>query len=435
MGDQGEADAALAISGGKASYKICKKLWPLALKLFPRTMSPLLRAHNIADIREQARRRLPKGIFEFIDRGAEDEVALRNNRAAFERVHLCPRVLSDVSGRSTSTELLGHEVNLPAAIAPTGAAGLVWYQGELELAKAAASKGIPFTLATRSMSSIEDIARLAGGILWFQLYVWADRSLSWALVDRAREADFQALLVTVDVPVAPNREYNTRNGFSLPFKPGARSLLDLARHPRWLATVMGRYLATTGMPRYENVPGESRQKITAGGGRTTQSMRSDTLVWRDIRELRDRWPRTLMVKGILHAEDAVRAVECGADAVVVSNHGGRCLDSAPAPMDVLPEIVAAVNGRAAVLIDSGVRRGGDIVKALACGASATLVGRPTLFGTAIGGQTGAARVIAILQQEMLTVMGQIGCTDVRDIGPGFLRAVEPRVPSIAMAAA
>lgn len=375
---------------------------------------------NLADVREAARRRLPKGIFEFIDRGAEDDDALANNREAFRRIRLRPRALVDVSGRSAETTLFGRRQAMPLAIAPTGAAGLVWFEGELELARAAAAAEVPFTLATRSLASIESVAEAAaGGTLWFQLYVWAERALSYALVERAERAGFHALVVTVDVPVTPNREYNRRNGFSLPFSPSGRALLDMARHPRWLVGTMGRYLATTGMPRYENQPGEHRQRITRGAP-AVRSMRSDDLTWDDIRELRRRWPRTLMVKGLLRAEDALRAVECGADAVVVSNHGGRCLDSAVAPIDALPEIADAVGHRAVVLMDGGVRRGGDIVKALALGASAVLAGRPTLYGTAIGGRAGAAHVLGLLRAEMLTVMAQLGCRSVAEIGPDLI---------------
>lgn len=386
-------------------------------------MSVLARCLNLADVREQARRRLPKGIFEFIDRGAEDDEAIAHNRAAFRRVKLKPKVLVDVSARSAEALLFGRALALPVAIAPTGAAGLVWYEGELELARAAAAAKIPFTLATRSMTSIEDIAEKAGGTLWFQLYVWAERALSYRLVERAQAAGFEALIVTVDVPVAPNREYNQRNGFSLPFNPTGRALLDIAAHPRWLTNVMGRYLATTGMPRYENQPGEHRQRITQGG-KPLASLRGDRLTWEDIRELRRRWPRTLMVKGILSADDAVRAVDCGADGVVVSNHGGRCLDSAIAPIDAVQEVAEAIASRATILLDSGVRRGSDIVKALALGASAVLSGRPCLYGTALAGEAGARRVLDILRHELLTVMAMVGCPTISEISSEIVDCAE-----------
>ena len=371
-------------------------------------------ALNLEDVRELARRRLPRGIFEFIDRGAEDDLAVAENRAAFQRIRLVTRALTDVSGRDAATTILGSPVSMPLAIAPTGAAGLVWVRGELELARAAAAAGIPFTLATRAMTSIEEIGAVPGATSWFQLYVWADRAMSFALVERAAAAGFQALLVTVDVPVAPNREFNRRNGFALPFNPGPRAMLDMAMHPRWLLGVM-----TTGMPRYENQPGESRMRITKGDAKLP-SMRSDNLTWDDIRELRRRWPRALLVKGILRPEDARRALACGADGVVVSNHGGRCLDSAVAPIDALPAVVDAIGGRGTVLMDGGVRRGGDVVKALARGAQGVLMGRPGLFGTALAGEAGARHVIELIRHEMLTVMAQTGCPTVDDIGPEIL---------------
>ena len=376
-----------------------------------------------------AQRRLPRGIFEFIDRGSEDDLAVAANRDAFRRLKFRPKVLVGVAGRSTEAMVLGKSRALPVAIAPTGAAGLVWYNGELELAKAAADVGVPFILATRSMTSMEDIAREVGGALWFQLYPWNERSLSYELVARAEAAGVEALLVTVDVPVSPNREYNKRNGFSLPFSPTSRSIADILLHPRWFFDVLVRYLMTTGMPRYENQPGEHRKRITRGemGG----PLRGDTITWEDLREIRKAWPRKLLVKGILRGDDAVRAAECGADGIVVSNHGGRCLDSAVSPIDVLPEIVEQVGGRVEVLLDSGVRRGSDVAKAIALGASAVLVGRPTLFGTAIGGQEGAAHVLRVLRNELMTVLGQLGCPTVSGLTDDFLAlAGAPSAPSV-----
>ena len=362
-------------------------------------MNALARCYNVEDVRQSARRRLPRGIFEFIDRGAEDDAAIANNRRAFLDTRLRTRVAVDVSARSTQTNVFGRNLGMPLAIAPTGAAGLVWFKGELELARAAAAAGIPFTLASRSLTTIEEIAEHAGGILWFQLYIWAKREMSMALVDRAYAAGFEALLITLDVPVDPNREFNRRNGFALPFNLTGRGAFDMLTHPRWMSGVIGRYMLNGGMPQFE------------------APAKADNVTWDAIADLRQRWDRTLMVKGILSAEDAIRAVDCGADAVVVSNHGGRCLDSAAASIDVLPEVVAAVGGRARVLLDSGVRRGSDIVKALSLGACAVLSGRPGLWGLSVDGQAGAAKVLAILRREMLTTMGQVGCAAVDQLGP------------------
>ena len=376
-------------------------------------------AYNIEDLREIARRRVPKGMFEFVDRGAEDEVALRNNRTAFERIRLQPRALVDVSRRSQEITLFGKPQKMPIAIAPTGSAGLMWHDGEIALARAAAAAGIPFTLATGSMTAMEAIAAQAGGRLWFQLYMWPDRSLSHKLVERASTAGFEALVVTVDGAVSGNREYNLRNGFTVPFSFTRRNVSDVLMHPEWLLGVLARYVFTTGMPRYENYPSEFKHRITAqpmGKG----MLLNDSLNWDDLRVLRRMWPRTLIVKGILHPRDAGLAADCGADGIVVSNHGGRNLDSSMAPIEVLPEIVDAVGKRITVIVDSGFRRGSDVVKALALGARAVLIGRPTLYGTAAGGAAGAARAIAIFREEIDRVLALRGCPGIAALDREYL---------------
>ncbi|MDO8597171.1 MAG: alpha-hydroxy acid oxidase [Sulfuricaulis sp.] len=374
------------------------------------------RAYSIADLREIAQRRLPKGLYEFVDRGTEDEVALRRNRAVFERIKLKPRTLIDVSGRSQGITLFGRELKMPIAIAPTGSAGLMWHEGEIALARAAAAAGIPFTLATGSMTAMERIVEEAGGRLWFQLYMWPDRSLSHKLVERAKAAGYEALVVTVDSAVPANREYNRRNGYTVPFTFMRRNVADVLMHPRWLFGVLTRYVLTTGMPRYENYPSELKNKIT-GRPMGTSMTKNDSLNWEDLRVLRKLWPHTLMVKGILTPEDAVLAADCGADGVIVSNHGGRNLDSSLAPIEVLPEVVNAVGKRITVIVDSGFRRGSDVVKALALGAKAVLIGRPTLYGTAAAGEAGATRAIAIFRDEIDRVLALIGCRSIAELNP------------------
>ena len=383
-------------------------------------MTSLARCYNIADLRERARARLPRGIFEYVDRGTEDEVCLRHNRAVLDGIKLRPRVLVDVNSRSTATTLFGKPATMPLAVAPTGSAGLTWYEGELALARAAKAAGIPFTLATGSQTPLEKIAREAGGTLWFQIYMWANRNLSYELIRRVEAAGYEALIVTVDTPVGPNREYNRRNGFGLPFIPTVRNLTDMMLHPRWLYGTLFRYLVTSGMPRMENHPEEYRRSITANPAATRRAMRSDSLNWADIRRVRELWPRTLMIKGLMHPDDARLAVEHGADAVVLSNHGGRNLDYVESTFEVLPEIVAAVGKRTTVIVDSGVRRGSDIVKAVALGANAVLAGRATLYGTAAGGQAGAARALELLQYEMDTAMAMLGVPTVAELGPAVL---------------
>ena len=307
-------------------------------------MSRLSRCHNVADLREAARRRLPRFVFEFMDRGTEDEIALRENRAGFDRLRLRPDVMVDVSRRSLATDLFGKPSSLPLAMSPTGAAGLCWHEGEVALAKAAARAGVPFALSTTAITSMERVASAAGGRLWFQLYMWRDRALSYELVNRARAAGYEALILTVDTPVGPNREYNLRNGFSVPFNPSLRSSWDLACHPDWLINTLGKYIRTTGMPRHENYPAQFQRSITSDPA-TKLAMKNDSMSWADIPRLRDIWPGTLIIKGVLRPEDAVRAVEQGVDAIIVSNHGGRNMDSAVAPIDALPDIAAAVARR------------------------------------------------------------------------------------------
>jgi (S)-mandelate dehydrogenase len=385
-----------------------------------------LGAYNTFDLRDMAKRRLPGGLFEFVDRGTEDEVSLRNNRAVFERIRLKPRTLVDVSGRNQEITLFGKKHNMPVLIAPTGIAGLLWHEGEIALARAAKEAGIPFTLATGSMTAMEKVAEQAGGTLWFQLYMWPDRSMSHKLVERARAAGFEALVVTVDGVVSGNREYNLRNGFTIPFSFTRRNVSDVLMHPGWLVNVLAKYVFTTGMPRYENYPSEIKYRVTARPMGRSQ-MRNDSLNWDDLRDLRRMWPGKLIVKGILHPQDAVMAAECGADGVVVSNHGGRNLDTAISPIEALPDVVDAVGKRMTVLVDSGFRRGSDVVKALALGAHAVQIGRATLYGIAAGGETGARRALAIFREEIDRVMALLGCCGIAELGPEYLHLADSTV--------
>jgi isopentenyl diphosphate isomerase/L-lactate dehydrogenase-like FMN-dependent dehydrogenase len=383
-----------------------------------------LKAYNIFDLRALALKRVPKGLFEFVDRGTEDEVSLRNNRAVFDRIRFRPRTMVDVSKRNPAATIFGVEHKMPLVIAPTGTAGLMWFEGELALARAAKAAGIPFTLATASMTALERIADEAGGELWFQLYLWPERRMSHELVERAKAAGYKALVVTVDGASAGNREYNLRNGFTIPFTYSPRAVFDVLRHPRWLATTMLRYLLTTGMPVYRNYPAEARAKLTAGPmGRT--SLRTDSLNWGDLDALRKIWPHKLIVKGMLDPADAATAVDHGADDIDVSNHGGRNLDGIVSPIEVLPEIVDRIGKRATIFVDSGFRRGSDVVKAIALGADAVMVGRSTLYGVAAGGFEGAARALEIYYEEIRRVMALLGCSTLAELGPQYLKIVDP----------
>lgn len=387
-------------------------------------MAKDLKAYNIFDLRALAQRRVPKGLFEFVDRGTEDEVSLSNNRTVFDRIRFRPRTMVDVSKRSPATTIFGVEHEMPLVVAPTGTAGLMWFEGELALARAAKAAGIPFTLATASMTALERIADEAGGELWFQLYLWPDRGMSHELVERAKAAGYKVLVVTVDGASAGNREYNLRNGFTIPFTYSPRAVFDILMHPRWLATTMLRYLLTTGMPVYRNYPAEARAKLTSGPmGRT--SLRTDSLNWGDLDALRKIWPHKLIVKGMLDPADAATAVDRGADGISVSNHGGRNLDGIISPIEVLPEIVDRIGKSATVFVDSGFRRGSDVVKAIALGADAVMVGRSTLYGVAAGGFDGAARALEIYHEEIRRVMALLGCNTLAELGPEYLKIVDP----------
>ena len=376
-------------------------------------MSADLGCYNIADLRERARRRLPRGIWEYAERGTEDETGMARNRAAFERVTFRPRVLRGVQAVDTSAQIFGRPSTLPLALAPTGAAGLLWHKGDLALARAAAAAGVPFTISSASTMDLEHIA-LAGGRLWFQLYYWEDRSLSHAVVDRARDLGCEALFVTLDMPVPPNREYIQRSGFGTPFRLNARNTLDVLLHPRWLAGVMGRYALEGGVPSQANLPDRLRAKVTKGAP-PGALFKQDDLDWDAVKHLRDRWPGKLILKGILHPEDAARALALGADGVVVSNHGGRALDSSIASLDALPAIAAAVGGRMTVFLDSGIRRGSDVIKAIALGADAVLAGRAPLYGLAAAGEVGVARALALLQAETARTMAMLGARTMGEV--------------------
>lgn len=377
-------------------------------------------AFNIEDLRLMARKRLPRVAYDYLEWGAEDDVTLRENRAAFERIRLKPRTLIDVSGRSQKVDVLGKSFDAPFGIAPTGAAGLYCFEADIELARAAQAANVPFVLSTASFTAMERVAQAAGGTKWFQLYMSKDREPAQRLVMRAREAGFEALVVTTDVPVGANREYNRRNGFEIPFRLNLANMIDGALHPRWLTGVFLRTLADSGVPRFQNVDTNTGGRIISKDLSQFRARR-DALDWSDLRWLREIWPRKLMVKGILTAQDALLAAENGADGIFVSNHGGRQLDGAISPMTALPEIVDAVGGRIAIMLDSGVRRGTDIVKALALGADMVFVGRATLYGASVAKQAGAEHALALLKSEVDRVLAMLGCRSIGDLGPQHLQ--------------
>jgi (S)-mandelate dehydrogenase len=381
-------------------------------------------AHNIWDLRDQARRRLPKAIWEFIERGTEDDTLIADNIAALRRIKFDPRSLRDVTTRDVSIELFGKRRPSPLIVAPTGIADLVCFRGESCIASAAAAAGVPFSLATSSTTSVSRIAQItrSGAGFWQQMYLWERRDLSWQVVERAADLGAEALIVTVDTPVWPNREFNKRNGMANPIRANPRLAWSMVQRPGWMAGVLGRYLLNGGLPGFANYPAE-----VANGGRVTNS---PSVSWNDIEELKRRFPGKLLLKGVLNRADAIAATDHGIDGLIVSNHGGRTFDAAPAAIEVLAEIVDAVGTRAAVIFDSGVRRGSDVLKALAIGAQAVMVGRATLYGAAAAGEPGAARAIAILLEEISTAMAMIGATSLAELDRRFLRqATVPGFPS------
>ncbi|HUN69763.1 MAG TPA: alpha-hydroxy acid oxidase [Burkholderiales bacterium] len=375
-----------------------------------------MKAFSIEELRRAARRRLPRAVFDFIDGGAEDEVTLRANRAAFERLRLAPRVLVDVSSVSTKTRILGSDAELPIAIAPTGVVGFGWRGGDVAIAKTAAARGIPYSLSMSATASIERIAREAPGRLWFQAYFLKQRDYTFGLIERARQAGYEALIVTADVPVGGKRERDYRNDFGVPFRYTPRNLLDFALRPGWALPMLVR-----GMPVMENMTGLAPEaKDTAALASSVARNNDAALDWDVLKQVRDRWPGKLLLKGVLRADDAERAVALGCEGVIVSNHGGRQLDGAVSSLDALPPICRAVGGKASVLLDGGVRRGADVAKALACGAQAVMVGRATLYGVCAAGEPGARRALDILGDELVRTMQLCGVRRIGEIGPDLL---------------
>jgi (S)-mandelate dehydrogenase len=366
---------------------------------------------NLDDHRRRARRRLPRFVFDFIDGGAGDETCIRRNREALDAVTLTPRCLRDVSAVETGVTLLGRRWSMPLAVAPTGFNGLIRPDADLALARAAAAAGVPFVLSTAANARLERVAEVADGMLWLQLYVMTERSITRQMVARARRAGAGALVLTVDVPVSGRRERDLRHGFRLPFRPPPATVLDICRHPLWLAR-----MALAGMPGFPNLSeDETARRSPELDARLLGRALDRTLDWDALDGLRDQWDGPLLLKGVLHPEDAAAAVERGIDGIIVSNHGGRQLDIAPASVAMLPKVAGAVAGRVPVLVDGGFRRGGDIARALALGADAVLAGRPLLYGLASDGERGARSVLAVFAGELDNAMTLLGASTVDEL--------------------
>jgi isopentenyl diphosphate isomerase/L-lactate dehydrogenase-like FMN-dependent dehydrogenase len=365
-------------------------------------------AINISQLREIARRRLPRFAFDYVDGGSEDEATLAGNRASFEKLRFRPRTLVDVSVRDTSTRILGQPAAFPAIVGPTGLNGLQWPDGDLAIARAAAAAGLPFAMSTVAMSYVEDLARETNGRLWLQAYVFTDRAITDRIIDRAREGGCEAIIVTSDFPVAGKRERDLRSGLLPKQEFPLRTKLDIMMHPWWVLTV------ARNRPRFVNVERELGTGTNVNNF-VGHGMFDPSLDWDDLKRFRDRWQGKLLLKGVLRADDAERAVGLGVDGVWLSNHGGRQLDRAISGMEALPEVVSAVGTRTAVIVDGGVRRGADIAKAVALGASAVALGRAPVYGLGAGGQAGASRALEILREELDRTLALTGSRRIAEL--------------------
>ena len=373
-----------------------------------------MQAINISDLRQRAKRRLPRFVFDFIDGGAQDETTVRSNVDDLARIRFVPRILTDVGVRDQSIKLFGQRFASPLVLAPTGLAGLLYRQGELLGVRAAQKLNVGYCLSSMATCSIEQIAAQGSAPNWFQLYVLRDRGLTKAFIDRAREAGCSALVVTVDTKMQGPRERDIRNGFTVPPRFGFATLLDLALHWHWINNVMlGPKIK---FRNFSGVKADTAMSIT----RFIADQFDLALGWRDLEWFKSEWRGPVLVKGILSPVDARLAVEHGIDGVIVSNHGGRQLDGSVSAISALPAVVEAVQGKVPVLLDGGIRRGADVVKAIALGAAACMIGRAWLYGLASDGQAGVERAVTILQEEIDLALVLLGCARLTDLDSSVL---------------
>ena len=373
--------------------------------------------YSISDLRLAARRKLPRAVFDYIDGGAEDEITLTNNCSAFDRYQLNARALVDVSNIDLSTTILGEKIDLPVILSPTAMTKLFHHQGETAAALAAKKSGTIYSLSSMSTTSIEDIAKVSDAAKWFQIYVWRDRTLLKEFIQRSKDSDYKALCLTVDLPTHGNREKDMKNGLSIPPRPTPKVLIDTLRHPLWLY----HYLTSDAM-RLANINEDTKGDHAKFVLKDYIDSQLDPSVnWDDAQWMIEQWDGPFILKGIMSVEDAKRAASIGANAIVISNHGGRQLDHAPGTLDLLPEIVEAVGDKLEVLIDGGIRRGTDVLKALALGAKACMIGRPYLYGLGAGGTEGVSRVLELFREELQRNMKLTGCRSIDEITSELIR--------------
>ncbi len=396
-------------------------------------MTQLAKALSIGDLRQLARRRLPRILFELIESGVEDEHGLDRNLAAFRRYCLLPRYLTEIETRDQTTELFGRRYQSPFGIGPTGFAALLRHGAEQQLAGAAVAADIPCIVSGAAAAPIEELAAIAPANLWYHLYPAKDAAITAAILDRVEAAGVSTLVLTVDNPVYPKRERDTRNGFSLPLRLSLATMLEAATHVGWLTE----YLRQGGMPRMDTWAPFAPAGADAGEIAAFFRSQSPSIqTWRSVEALRRRWPGRFVLKGLQHPDDANRAVEAGIDGIIVSNHGAKSFDPLPSPLDTLPAVKAAVGGRVPVMLDSGIRRGADILIARSLGADFCFVGRATLYGVVAGARAGADRAIEILREEVDKGLALIGCPSVNDLHEGYLMRQDtplPRAPAASLA--
>jgi L-lactate dehydrogenase (cytochrome) len=375
-------------------------------------------ALTVEDMRRIAKRRLPRGVFDYIDGGAEDERALANNSAAFGLIEFCPNVLRDVSEIDVSTTLLGKPVSMPLVLAPTGYTRLTHSQGELSVARAGERAGIPYSLSTMSTRSIEEVAGVSNGAKWFQVYTWKDRRLVREMVERAAAAGYEAIILTVDTAVLGRRERDARRGFSIPPRIGPGTIVDGIVHPAWTYDFMTHEPMT-----FANVAHLSQYGSDGDMGRGQYVMMNfdQKLAWSDVEWLQSVWSGPIVLKGIQTVDDAKRAVAAGVQAIALSNHGGRQLDDAPAPIALVEPVAQAVQGQAEIICDGGVRRGSDIVKAIALGATACSIGRPYLYAMGAAGERGVDQLLQFFRDGIARTMALSGRTTIAEIDRGLVR--------------
>ena len=375
--------------------------------------------HSIADLRRAAKRRLPRAVFDYMDGAAEDEVTLRRNQADFGRYELLPHFLVDVGNIDLSTRALGADLDAPFILAPTGMSRLFHHTGERAVARAAQKAGTMYSLSSVATTSIEDIARVGRGPKMLQLYVWRDRGILKDFIQRAKASGYTALCLTVDLPQAGQRERDLRNGFTVPPQIRLSNILDTMLRPDWLLDFL-----TSPRMKLENVlaHADAAQNLFSVIDYTTAQF-DPTLTWDDMAWMIDEWGGPFAIKGILTVDDARRAVETGVSAVILSNHGGRQLDHAPSPISVLPEVVDALGDRVEIILDGGVRRGADAIKALCLGATAVMVGRAYLFGLGAGGEAGVDRALELLTGEIKRNMALLGCPSVQQLSSRYVREI------------